>query len=123
MVSISVQPYVKFVSLIKDLVIAESAYSERYLGMPNASSNMAAYDKSSLLGRAGAIKGKGFFLAHGMADRNVHFRHSMLFAKELVEEGVVFQQQVLQSLFLPSLFLCDDISVVSFRFILTKVTF
>ncbi len=40
------------------------------------------------------LRGKDFFLAHGMADRNVHFQHSMVLAKELVRSGVQFKQQV-----------------------------
>jgi hypothetical protein len=35
------------------------------------------------------------FLVHGTADDNVHMQHSMVLAKELVKEGVLFKQQVL----------------------------
>ncbi len=34
------------------------------------------------------------FLVHGTADDNVHMQHSMVLAKELVKEGVLFKQQV-----------------------------
>ncbi len=40
------------------------------------------------------LRGKDFFLAHGMADRNVHFQHGMVLAKELVRNNVQFKQQV-----------------------------
>ena len=74
-----------------------SAYSERYLGLPTPEDNFAGYEASSLIGGYGGERAKyigRIFLAHGMADRNVHVQHSMLLAKELIRHGVPFQQQV-----------------------------
>ena len=77
---------------------AASAYSERYLGLPE--DNFSGYEASSLVngGYAGggerARRVERLFLVHGMADRNVHVQHSMILAKELIRHGVPFQQQV-----------------------------
>eukprot|EP00095_Tigriopus_kingsejongensis_P005245 maker-scaffold353_size198981-snap-gene-0.31 protein:Tk05245 transcript:maker-scaffold353_size198981-snap-gene-0.31-mRNA-1 annotation:"dipeptidyl aminopeptidase-like protein 6" len=82
------------VSPVVDWRLYESAYSERFMGLPTPEDNFKGYEQGSLLNRVGAIQGKLFLLAHGMADRNVHFQHSMLLAKTLVEHNVPFEQQV-----------------------------
>ena len=76
---------------------AASAYSERYLGLPE--DNFSGYEASSLVngGYGGGERARHverLFLVHGMADRNVHVQHSMILAKELIRHGVPFQQQV-----------------------------
>ena len=73
----------------------ESSYSERYMGSPLDTDNYPSYSSSSLLGgRVRWMRGRDFFLAHGTADRNVHFQHGMLLARELVNHGIRFKQQV-----------------------------
>jgi dipeptidyl aminopeptidase/acylaminoacyl peptidase len=56
----------------------ESAYTERYMGFPLPAENYRGYQDGSLIDRAKNIRGKAFLLAHGMADRNVHFQGPML---------------------------------------------
>ena len=58
--------------------------------------NFHGYEKGSLIRKAKQLIGKDldFFLAHGMADANVHLQNSMVLAKELVKHNVSFQQQV-----------------------------
>ena len=80
--------------------LPESAYTERYMGLPLPTENFRGYQKSSLLEQSKWINGKDFFLAHGMADRNVHFQNSMILAKTLVSHNVPFEQHV--SWFFPS---------------------
>eukprot|EP00094_Tigriopus_californicus_P011472 TCALIF_11077-PA protein Name:"Similar to DPP10 Inactive dipeptidyl peptidase 10 (Homo sapiens)" AED:0.12 eAED:0.12 QI:0/0.84/0.64/0.92/0.76/0.85/14/214/869 len=82
------------VSPVVDWRLYESSYSERYMGFPSPTGNFKGYEEGSLLNRIKAIQGKHFFLAHGMADRNVHFQHSMILAKKLVESNIPFEQQV-----------------------------
>ena len=36
------------------------------------------------------------YLVHGTRDDNVHLQHSMMLAKELVRQGIMFKQQVIQ---------------------------
>ena len=50
--------------------------------------------EGSLVDRAKNIRGKAFLLAHGMADRNVHFQNSILLAKTLVSHNIPFEQHV-----------------------------
>ena len=80
------------------ILLSESSYSERYLGLPTPSDNFKGYESSSLVSgdRARFIGSaeKGLLLVHGMADRNVHVQHSMILAKELIRHGVPFRQQV-----------------------------
>ena len=75
-------------------LFSESAYTERYMGLPLPTENFRGYQKSSLLEQSKWINGKDFFLAHGMADRNVHFQNSMILAKTLVSHNVPFEQHV-----------------------------
>ena len=74
----------------------ESAYTERYMGIPSEDT-FSWYEKGSLIRKAYQLYGKSkdFFLAHGMADTNVHLQNSMVLAKELVKYNVTFQQQVM----------------------------
>jgi len=80
------------VSPVVDWRFYESAYTERYMGLPLPTENFRGYQKSSLLEQSKWINGKDFFLAHGMADRNVHFQNSMILAKTLVSHNVPFEQ-------------------------------
>ena len=64
------------------------------MGSPNVTDNYQGYEESDVIKRAGNIKGKQFYLIHGTADENVHLQHSMMLAKSLVRNGVLFKQQV-----------------------------
>ena len=64
------------------------------MGLPLPTENFRGYQKSSIIDRSKWISGKEFFLAHGMADRNVHFQNSMILAKNLVAHNVPFEQHV-----------------------------
>jgi dipeptidyl-peptidase-4 len=52
----------------------DTAYTERYLGMPDE--DPAAYDAASALEVLGSIRGS-LLLIHGAIDENVHLRHSV----------------------------------------------
>jgi dipeptidyl-peptidase 4 len=63
----------------------DTAYTERYLGLPDP--NAAAYDDASLLTWAKKPLASGrpprLFVAHGTADDNVYFQHSLKLADAL----------------------------------------
>ncbi|XP_066974169.1 dipeptidyl peptidase 4 isoform X3 [Macrobrachium rosenbergii] len=72
----------------------DSVYTERYMGSPHVypGSNYKGYEAADATKMAGNLKDKMFLLIHGTADDNVHYHHSMMLAKALVDEGVQFQQ-------------------------------
>jgi dipeptidyl-peptidase-4 len=62
----------------------DTAYTERYLGVPEASPE--AYERSSVLRLATSITGS-LLLIHGAIDENVHLRHSVRLVAELQAAG------------------------------------
>jgi dipeptidyl-peptidase-4 len=62
----------------------DTAYTERYLGLPAA--DPEAYQRSSVLSMAGAVDGD-LLLIHGTSDENVHLRHSLRLVKAFKSAG------------------------------------
>jgi dipeptidyl-peptidase-4 len=62
----------------------DTAYTERYLGLP--AENPQAYEKASPLTYAATLK-RPLFLAHGIQDDNVHFRHATAFVEAAQRAG------------------------------------
>ena len=62
----------------------DTAYTERYLGLPAEQPD--AYDASAALGLADRIRGS-LLLIHGAIDENVHLRHSVRLVAELQAAG------------------------------------
>jgi dipeptidyl-peptidase-4 len=63
-------------------------YAERYLGDPIA--NRAGYEASALTPLVAEMRSDArLMIAHGMADENVHFRHSALLVDALRQAGKV----------------------------------
>lgn len=76
---------------------ADSAYTERYMGLPNVTDNYKGYDEADVSRKASQLKDKMFYLVHGSADDNVHLQQSMALVKALAEAGTLFRQQVMQA--------------------------
>lgn len=78
------------------------------MGSPHVlpGSNYKGYEAADATKVAGNLKEKMFLLIHGTADDNVHYHHSMMLAKALVDEGVLFQQMVMSTTLLHSFMLC-----------------
>ena len=72
----------------------DSAYTERYMGLPGPDGNWKNYDKSDLSAKASKFYGKKLFLIHGTADDNVHFQQSMVLTRALVDYNILFRLQV-----------------------------
>ena len=72
----------------------DSAYTERYMGLPGPKGNWKGYEESDLSAKAMKFYGKNFFLIHGTADDNVHFQQSMVLVRALVDLNVLFRLQV-----------------------------
>jgi dipeptidyl-peptidase 4 len=73
---------------VTDWLDYDTHYTERYLGLPEASPQ--AYKDASLLPLAGDLK-RPLLLIHGTADDNVYFRHSLKLADALFRAGKDFE--------------------------------
>ncbi|EZA53922.1 inactive dipeptidyl peptidase 10 isoform X2 [Ooceraea biroi] len=72
----------------------DSAYAERYMGLPNLTSNYKGYTESNVYDKVEYLRDKMFYLVHGTADDNVQFQQSMALARHLAKKGILFRQQV-----------------------------
>uniref|UniRef100_A0A336M1A4 Venom dipeptidyl peptidase 4 n=2 Tax=Culicoides sonorensis TaxID=179676 RepID=A0A336M1A4_CULSO len=72
----------------------DSAYTEKFMGLPNVTDNYKGYEEGDLSKYVEQLKDKQFLLIHGTADDNVHFQQSMMFAKALAAKGALFKQQI-----------------------------
>jgi len=73
---------------VTDWRLYDTAYTERYLGHPNAPGGV--YNKSSVFPYIDGYKGK-LLLIHGMADDNVFFDHSVKLMSALQARGKQFE--------------------------------
>lgn len=64
------------------------------MGLPTSEDNYRGYRAADLTEQAEWFRNTSFYLIHASADKNVHLQQSMVFARRLVEEGVLFRQQV-----------------------------
>ena len=62
--------------------------------MPTPESNWKGFTESSLTGVAEYLSDNSLLVVHGTADDNVHIEHSMMLAKTLVNNNILFRQQV-----------------------------
>lgn len=76
--------------------VADSIYTERYMGLPTPDDNEHGYNNTDITRNAEAFRGKLFYLIHGNADDNVHYQQSMLLTKALEEADVLFWQHVIK---------------------------
>ncbi|CAB0014780.1 unnamed protein product [Nesidiocoris tenuis] len=72
----------------------DSAYTERYMGLPNVTDNYKGYEETELSKRVDGLKDKSLYLVHGTADDNVHLHQGLHFARALSNAGVVYRQQI-----------------------------
>lgn len=77
----------------------DSAFAERYMGMPNVVSNYKGYAESDVYDKVEYLRDKMFYLVHGTADDNVQFQQSMALVRHLAKKGILFRQQVHFSIF------------------------
>ncbi|XP_014241901.1 inactive dipeptidyl peptidase 10 [Cimex lectularius] len=72
----------------------DSAYTERYMGMPNVTGNYKGYEEAELSKRVNGLKDKSLYLVHGTADDNVHLQQALHYARALSSAGIVYSQQI-----------------------------
>ncbi|GMT06188.1 hypothetical protein PENTCL1PPCAC_28362, partial [Pristionchus entomophagus] len=80
------------VAPVADFALYDSAYTERYLGMP--AENPKGYNGSTLLNKVARMANVSYLLAHGEADDNVHYQHSALLSQALQQANIHFTQLV-----------------------------
>lgn len=64
------------------------------MGLPTGADNLEGYERAQLLNKVDNIKTKGYYLIHGTLDDNVHYQQSLLLAKVLEQNDILFRQQV-----------------------------
>jgi dipeptidyl-peptidase-4 len=74
----------------------DTAYTERYLGVPDPAVPHPAYERSSLVPLAKRPLGPGetarpLLVVHGTADDNVHFKNSLVLADAMLRGGRPFE--------------------------------
>ncbi len=79
-------------SSVVDWTLYDTAYTERYLGMPEGG-KAAPYAASNLASRA-KLLARPLMLMHGTADDNVLFEHSLRLILALEREGKLFETVV-----------------------------
>lgn len=73
--------------------IADSLYTERFMGLPTPADNLYGYNHTDVARRVEGIRGKKYMLIHGTGDDNVHYQQSMALNKALVDKDIMFEQQ------------------------------
>ncbi|KAH1014110.1 hypothetical protein HUJ04_003005 [Dendroctonus ponderosae] len=71
---------------------SDSIYTERFMGLPTTSDNLEGYENAQLLKKYAGLKNKDYFLIHGTFDDNVHYQQSMMWAKVLERNDILFRQ-------------------------------
>lgn len=78
--------------LLTSRLDADSAFTERILGMP--SENYKGYVEADATERASHIPSNSLFLLHGLADLTTPHIHGIRLARSLTDAGKLFQYQV-----------------------------
>ncbi|RXG60290.1 Venom dipeptidyl peptidase 4 [Armadillidium vulgare] len=76
-----------------NLLSPDTAYTERFMGLPTPNDNLIAYDASDVTKQVDNFRNKEFFLIHGTADDNVHYQQSMMLSRALELADILFRSQ------------------------------
>ena len=81
------------VAPVTDWTLYDTAYTERYLGMPGTDGKAPNYASAHLPSRAAQLSGP-LLLVHGTADDNVLFEHTLRLVEALQNAGKTFDLQI-----------------------------
>lgn len=74
------------------MFLLDTYFTEKYLGFP--SKHPLEYDNADLTKKAANLKDRRFMLIHSTADTFITPQHSLMLAKALINQDVLFQQVV-----------------------------
>ncbi|GAB0091286.1 inactive dipeptidyl peptidase 10 [Sergentomyia squamirostris] len=83
--AIAVNPIVSF-------AYHSSFFTERYI--PQNENYLRFLQESDLMSKVEHMESRNFLLIHGTADTLVHQQHSLIFARELIQQGISFRHQI-----------------------------
>lgn len=72
--------------------LSDSYFTEKYLGFP--SKHPLEYDNADLTKKAANLKDRRFMLIHSTANTLITPQHSLMLAKALINQDILFQQLV-----------------------------
>ena len=66
------------------------------MGLPGMKDSLLNYERTSLMEKRDLtnLRNKQVMLVHGMADRTVLLENTMMLSKRMVDENILFEQQV-----------------------------
>ncbi|XP_037960326.1 venom dipeptidyl peptidase 4 [Teleopsis dalmanni] len=70
----------------------DTIYTERYMGLPTPEDNLEKYKESSVLQQIENFRNHDFLLIHGSGDDNVHYQQSLMLAKVLQHNDILFEE-------------------------------
>ena len=79
------------VAPVTSWLLYDTVYTERYMAMPTREDNMEGYRNSTPVAMVENFRDKSLLLDHGVADDNVHYQQSLLFAEAMQKEDVPFE--------------------------------
>ena len=72
----------------------DTAYTERYMGLPGHRDNWRGYTGASLTLASPGIRDSSLMVVHGSSDDNVHLEHTMSLSRHLITSQILFRQLI-----------------------------
>uniref|UniRef100_T1PEM9 Venom dipeptidyl peptidase 4 n=1 Tax=Musca domestica TaxID=7370 RepID=T1PEM9_MUSDO len=70
----------------------DTIYTERYMGLPTEGDNLKKYLETSVLEEISNFRTHNYLLIHGSGDDNVHYQQSLMLAKVLQANDILFEE-------------------------------
>ncbi|XP_023289115.1 venom dipeptidyl peptidase 4 [Orussus abietinus] len=81
------------VAPVTDWALYDTIYTERFMGLPTRGDNLGGYEQGRLGKNVDNMRTKSYYLIHGTLDDNVHYQQSLMLAKTLEQNDILFRQQ------------------------------
>uniref|UniRef100_U5EWK1 Venom dipeptidyl peptidase 4 n=1 Tax=Corethrella appendiculata TaxID=1370023 RepID=U5EWK1_9DIPT len=80
------------VAPVTDWTLYDSIYTERFMRLPTLEDNKVGYENSRLTALGEKFRNRKYMLVHGTLDDNVHYQQSMMLARVLERDDILFKQ-------------------------------